>query len=143
MKIIISAALALFCASVVYGEASPPITESNLKCGDQVYHRCRRAINVFNACTEGKDRNNLSYSDIICQYHKLDLIKNGEFDVDKAKEILKRDFTQHHEALSKELCECFKARKGGATPETTQACILNAYEKVCGHKTLDWFNTVD
>ncbi|CAG7831786.1 unnamed protein product [Allacma fusca] len=146
MKLFIPFILTLFCASVAYGGNCPlnvPITSSNLKCGDQVYHMFNKSMTAFNKCTDGKNGAELTLTDIICTFDNMDLIDGTSSDKAALVEKFKRAFYQHYKALSKATGVCYKALKNEATPEDTVDCALQAYEKVCGHKTCDWFNTVD
>ncbi|CAG7719347.1 unnamed protein product [Allacma fusca] len=66
MNMFIYIAAILFTVSIAQGDRcrfNLPVTASNIKCEDQVYHRTPSAIAAVNACGEGKNGSEITITD--------------------------------------------------------------------------------
>ncbi|CAG7715723.1 unnamed protein product [Allacma fusca] len=145
MRILVLTALVVYSITITQAEVCRlkiPVTSSNLKCGDQIYHRDDTAIKAINECGAGKDGVEICLPLIKCVFEKIGMSKNSVLLKDKVAEASQKAFPHHHEAITKGLIACSDAYRA-EDPHKTRNCLLKMYEDVCGHKTCDWFNTLD
>ncbi|CAG7822340.1 unnamed protein product [Allacma fusca] len=149
MKMFIYIAAILFTVSIAEGDRcrfNLPVTSSNIKCENQVYHRTPSAIAAVNACGEGKNGSEITIADTDCIFERLGYIYDGKLQPHILLAVNKINFPHHYEALTKGTTACAAAN----TKETDDVdpfkhveCRLRVFKEVCKHETCDWMNTFD